>query len=215
MTTEHTFLIADNQFITQVGLRWLIRQTYTDALIHEVADKRALLAVLSEGKTSVVILDYTLCDFREVEELLVINKRYPTVHWILFSAELGEPLIRRLSIEPAFSLLLKESSAEEIRAALAVALSGKPFHCHAIENLLSSRPQPKEEVALTPTEREVLRLIASGKTVKEIAALRNSSVHTIITHKKNLFRKLEVNNVYEATKYALKAGLIELVEYYI
>ena len=215
MTTGHTFLIADNQFITQVGLRWLIRQTYTDALIHEVADKRALLAVLSEGKTSVVILDYTLCDFREVEELLVINKRYPTVHWILFSAELGEPLIRRLSIEPAFSLLLKESSAEEIRAALAAALSGKAFHCHAIESLLSSRPQPKEEVALTPTEREVLRLIASGKTVKEIAALRNSSVHTIITHKKNLFRKLEVNNVYEATKYALKAGLIELVEYYI
>ena len=215
MTTEHTFLIADNQFITQVGLRWLIRQTYTDALIHEVADKRALLAVLSEGKTSVVILDYTLCDFREVEELLVINKSYPTVHWILFSAELGEPLIRRLSIEPAFSLLLKESSAEEIRAALAVALSGKPFHCHAIESLLCSCPQPKEEVALTPTEREVLRLIASGKTVKEIAALRNSSVHTIITHKKNLFRKLEVNNVYEATKYALKAGLIELVEYYI
>ena len=215
MTTEHTFLLADNQFITQVGLRWLIRQTYTDALIREVADKRTLLAVLSEGKTSVVILDYTLCDFREVEELLVINKRYPAVHWILFSAELGEPLIRRLSIEPAFSLLLKESTAEEIRAALAAALVGEPYHCHAIESLLNSHPQPKEEVALTPTEREVLRLIASGKSVKEIAALRNSSVHTIITHKKNLFRKLEVNNVYEATKYALKAGLIELVEYYI
>lgn len=215
MTTEHRFLLADNQFITQVGLRWLIRQTYADALIREVADKRTLLAVLSEGKTSVVILDYTLCDFREVEELLIINKRYPAVHWILFSAELGEPLIRRLSIEPAFSLLLKESSAEEIRAALAVALSGKPFHCHAIESLLTCHPQPKEEVALTPTEREVLRLIASGKSVKEIAALRNSSVHTIITHKKNLFRKLEVNNIYEATKYALKAGMIELVEYYI
>ena len=215
MTTEHRFLLADNQFITQVGLRWLIRQTYADALIREVADKRTLLAVLSEEKTSVVILDYTLCDFREVEELLVINKRYPAVHWILFSAELGEPLIRRLSIEPAFSLLLKESTAEEIRAALAAALVGEPYHCHAIESLLNSHPQPKEEVALTPTEREVLRLIASGKSVKEIAALRNSSVHTIITHKKNLFRKLEVNNVYEATKYALKAGLIELVEYYI
>ena len=102
-----------------------------------------------------------------------------------------------------------------IRAALAAALSGKPYHCHAIESLLNSHPQPKEEVTLTPTEREVLRLIASGKSVKEIAVLRNSSVHTIITHKKNLFRKLEVNNIYEATKYALKAGLIELVEYYI
>ena len=61
MPIEHTFLLADNQFITQVGLRWVIRQTYSDALIREVADKRALLKVLSEGKTSVVILDYTLC----------------------------------------------------------------------------------------------------------------------------------------------------------
>ena len=52
-------------------------------------------------------------------------------------------------------------------------------------------------------------------SVKEIAAERTSSVHTIITHKKNIFRKLEVNNVYEATKYALRAGLVELVEYYI
>ena len=215
MPTEHTFLLADNQFITQVGLRWVIRQTYSDALIREVADKRALLKVLSEGKTSVVILDYTLCDFREVDELLVINKRYPAVHWILFSAELGEPLIRRLSFEPAFSLLLKESAAEEIRTALAADLSGKPYHCRAIEGLLRSHPQLKEVEALTPTEREVLRLIASGKSVKEIAALRSSSAHTIITHKKNIFRKLQVNNVYEATKYALKAGWVELVEYYI
>jgi DNA-binding NarL/FixJ family response regulator len=51
--------------------------------------------------------------------------------------------------------------------------------------------------------------------VKEIAQQRVSSIHTIVTHKKNIFRKLEVNNVYEATKYALRAGLVEMVEYYL
>ena len=68
---------------------------------------------------------------------------------------------------------------------------------------------------LTSTEIEVLRLIAYGKSVKEIAAERNSSVHTITTHKKNIFRKINVNTIYEATKYALRAGLLEMVEYCI
>ncbi|MDY6099278.1 MAG: LuxR C-terminal-related transcriptional regulator, partial [Bacteroidaceae bacterium] len=56
---------------------------------------------------------------------------------------------------------------------------------------------------------------AYGKSVKEIAAERNSSVHTITTHKKNIFRKINVNTIYEATKYALRAGLLEMVEYCI
>ena len=68
---------------------------------------------------------------------------------------------------------------------------------------------------LTVTEIDILKLIAHGKSVKEIALERTSSIHTIITHKKNIFRKLGVNNVYEATKYTLRAGLIEMVEYYI
>jgi DNA-binding NarL/FixJ family response regulator len=68
---------------------------------------------------------------------------------------------------------------------------------------------------LTTTEVEILRLIARGLSVKEIAQERVSSIHTIVTHKKNIFRKLQVNNVYEATKYALRAGLVEMVEYYL
>ena len=56
---------------------------------------------------------------------------------------------------------------------------------------------------------------AEGKTAKEIASLRNSSIHTIITHKKNIFHKLEVNSTYESTKYAIRAGIAEAIEYYI
>lgn len=75
--------------------------------------------------------------------------------------------------------------------------------------------RPEHHSVLTATETDILKLIARGKSVKEIAAERISSVHTIVTHKKNIFRKLGVNNVYEATRYALRAGLVELVEYYI
>ena len=60
----------------------------------------------------------------------------------------------------------------------------------------------------------VTKMVLFG-SVKEIAAERNSSIHTITTHKKNIFRKLQINSVYEATKYALRAGLLEMVEYYI
>jgi DNA-binding NarL/FixJ family response regulator len=72
-----------------------------------------------------------------------------------------------------------------------------------------------EKTPLTHTEQEILKSIALGKSVKEIAVERFSSVHTIMTHKKNIFRKLEVNNVHEATKYALRSGLIDTMEYYI
>ena len=75
--------------------------------------------------------------------------------------------------------------------------------------------QVDEEVKLTPTEIEILKDIALGQTTKEIAERRFSSFHTVNTHRKNIVRKLGVNNVHEATKYALRAGLVDSAEYYI
>lgn len=71
------------------------------------------------------------------------------------------------------------------------------------------------EINLTKTETEILKDIALGMTTKEIAEKRFSSFHTVNTHRKNIFRKLGVNNVHEATKYALRAGLVDSAEYYI
>ena len=72
-----------------------------------------------------------------------------------------------------------------------------------------------ESITLHPTEQEILRLIALGHSVKEIAAMRFNSEFTISTHKKNIFSKLGVNNAHDATKYALRTGIIDLVDYYI
>ena len=72
-----------------------------------------------------------------------------------------------------------------------------------------------KEIGITKTETEILKDIALGMTTKEIAEKRFSSFHTVNTHRKNIFRKLGVNNVHEATKYALRAGLVDSAEYYI
>ena len=154
--------------------------------------------------------------FYYLEEFLIIEKRFPRVRWILFSNELSEDFIRRMSIARNIGMILKENSGEEIHSALMCTAHGERFLCHQITNLLIiGSDKPEIHSVLTVTEIDILKLIAHGKSVKEIALERTSSIHTIITHKKNIFRKLGVNNVYEATKYTLRAGLIEMIEYYI
>jgi DNA-binding NarL/FixJ family response regulator len=211
------FIIADNQDITRAGLHKYIADIFKSSPIIDVVDKKELISVLMKGHgKSIVVLDYTLFDLKGVDELLVLLHRYPEVTWILFSNELSESLMRRMSFEKSVSMILKDSSREEFYTALKSAFGGGRYHSQVIQGLLETHSTKQDNDAhLTPVEIEILRLIAQGKSAKEIAAQRNSSVHTITTHKKNIFRKIEVNTIYEATKYALKAGLIEMVEYYI
>lgn len=211
------FILADNQDITRAGLHGYLSRLYPACSTRDVTGKKGLLdALMQPFSRIVVILDYSLFDLKDIEELLVIVKRFPSVQWILFSADLSESIIRRVGAEPSISILLKECPDEEICRTLQSAAEGKRYLCAPIFNLLQEDiKHSRTKSPLTPSETEILKLIAKGKSVKEIAAIRFSSVHTIMTHKKNIFRKLEVNNVYEATRYALRAGLVEMMEYYI
>lgn len=216
MGIRASFIIADNQDITRIGLHAFIESVFGESIAVDVETKKELTTALSNSERSVVVLDYTLFDLRGVEDLLVIRARFPLAHWILFSNELSEDFIRTLCTINNISIVLKENSGEEIRSALVCASRGERYLCHQITNLIvGGFATQGEHSGLTATEIEILKLIAKGATVKEMAAQRNSSTHTIITHKKNIFRKLGVNNVYEATKYALRAGLVEVMEYYI
>ena len=84
-----------------------------------------------------------------------------------------------------------------------------------MEQILAGLQEEKEPDVLTSTELEIVKAIAQGKTTKEIANERFSSVHTINTHRKNIFRKLKVNTAHEVIKYALRAGLVNPSEFYI
>lgn len=154
---------------------------------------------------------------------MVLHERFKEADWLLFSDELSLPFLRQVLFSSmAFGVALKDNSKEEILTALQCASRKERFICNHVSNLLlagngsSSPTHPTiEDDLLTTAERSILKEIALGKTTKEIAAERNLSFHTVNSHRKNIFRKLGVNNAHEATKYAMKAGIVDLVEYYI
>lgn len=213
--TNTIFILADNQDITRAGVQHYL-SALGDIPTFEVHQKSDLITQLTAAPQAAVVLDYTLFDFHSADELLVVINRFPEARWLLLSEDLSEDFIRRMSMEMQVSMTLKTNSGDEIRSALQCTLRGERFLCHQVTNLLLSATKSIDvHSVLTTTEVEILRLIARGLSVKEIAQERVSSIHTIVTHKKNIFRKLQVNNVYEATKYALRAGLVEMVEYYL
>lgn len=209
-------LLADKQDITRAGLTYVIEKM-EGLETKYVEDKTELMLALRENEDTVVILDYTLFDINDSAELLILNQRFPYTRWLLFSEDLSADFVRVLIASSSmFSVLLKESSLMEIKEAIRFCVDSKRFVCQRMMEVLLTPPQEAEEkVNLTKTETEILKDIALGMTTKEIAEKRFSSFHTVNTHRKNIFRKLGVNNVHEATKYALRAGLVDSAEYYI
>lgn len=209
-------ILADKQDISRAGLMYVLAG-FSDVEVQYADDKQILTRCLFGKPESIVILDYTLFDLDGVEELFIIAQRFPQVQWLLFSEELSPEFVRLTIAEGnQYGVLLKDSSLAEIRAAISSTLNHRRYICqHMTEILLSPESSQTEQVKLTKTETEVLKDIALGFTTKEIANKRFSSFHTINTHRKNIFRKLGVNNAHEATKYALRAGLVDSAEYYI
>ena len=210
------FLLADRQGITRAGLMFLL-SGFPDADYKFTEDKGELINALHQAPESVVVLDYTLFDINDADELLIFSQRFCAACWVLFSEDLSTEFVRMMIASGTqFSILLKESPLQEIREALTSAMRGQRFICQRItEQLLVPETREQEPVKLTRTETEVLKDIALGMTTREIAEKRFSSFHTVNTHRKNIFRKISVNNVHEATKYALRAGLVDSAEYYI
>jgi DNA-binding NarL/FixJ family response regulator len=210
------FIIADNQDLTRHGLDALVRQDSQNCVCRAM-DKAGLIQLLKEHESAVVILDYTLFDFADVEQLLIISERYEMARWILISNELTPAFLKKvIYTSRLFSIVYKDSPVAEIREALQAAVRHQRFICQrALEEIIVHQQEVNQPSPLTSTEQEIVKAIAMGKSTKEIAAERYSSVHTITTHRKNIFRKLGINTAHEAIKYALRAGLVDSTEFYI
>ena len=210
-------IIADNQDITQAGMAYVLSKR--DNISNQVArNKTELILLLNDCPEAVVILDYTLFDISSESDLLNIGQRFPLAHLILWSEELSVDFIRHLvNASNWISVLMKDAKMAEIEQCLDYVLQGQRFLCqHATNMILTPTVSvDNETVALTKTETEILKEIALGATTREIAEKRFSSFHTVNTHRKNIFRKLGVNNVHEAIRYAMRSGLVDAAEYYI
>ena len=209
-------LLADKQDITRSGLMYVLSD-FNGVTTKYVEDKSELLLALQNDGNRVIVLDYTLFDINDAAELSILSERFAEARWLLFCEDLSVDFVRVLiATSPRFSILLKECSLQEIREALDYAVRGRRFICQRMaEMLLVPMETASDRAKLTPTENEILKDIALGMTTREIAEKRFSSFHTVNTHRKNIFRKLGVNTIHEATKYALRAGLVDSTEYYI
>jgi DNA-binding NarL/FixJ family response regulator len=212
-----TYIIADNQDITREGLISVLQAQYGDSRLERACNRKELQAALRNYPESVVILDYTLFDFVSVNQLLNMKTGAKASAWILFSDELETHFLRQVVlVDPSISVVMKQNPLQNILDAVACATYGERYLCDVAESVLADKnPQKKIRDNLTASEKSILREIALGKTTKEIAFDKSLSFHTVNTHRRNIFRKLAVNNAHEATKYALQAGLIDLMEYYI
>lgn len=211
------FIIADNQELTSYALECLLDED-KDATIYRALDKTTLVCLLTGHPSAIVLLDYTLFDFADEDQLLIIAERFSQSQWILISDELTSQFMRRMVYSShQFSLLFKDGPLAEVKSALqSVCLRHTRFLSQRVlEVILNQQQEEAQPDILTATETEILKAIAQGKTTREIATQRFSSMHTITTHRKNIFRKLGINTAHEATKYALRAGLIDASEFYI
>ena len=210
------YILADNQELTRLALESLLQKD-SESVVYHAFDRSGLVALLKEHESAVVLLDYTLFDFADEDQLIIIAERFSLSDWVLISDELTPQFIRRVVYSShQFSVVFKDSPLSEVREALnAVERHTRYLSQRALETIITQQQEEESTSILTTTEMEIVKAIAQGKTTKEIAAERFSSIHTITTHRKNIFRKLGINTAHEAVKYALRAGLIDPSEFYI
>ncbi len=210
------YIIADNQELTRAGLQAVIKEKSPGEMTI-ADDKTELILQLKENPASIVLLDYTLFDFTDADNLLIVADRYPQSQWILVSEDLTADFIAQIYFaNHNMSILFKDTSVNDVINALRAAQGGNRYISQRVtELLLAQRQKEGHESNLTQTEIEILKAISQGKTTKEIANERISSVHTINTHRKNIFRKIGVNSAHEAIKYAFRSGLVDTSEFYI
>lgn len=214
------YILSDNQTLTRCGLESLIRRG-PEASIAVAATRLELFSCLEAQEDSIVLLDYYLFDFRETDYFFVAIDRFPKARWVLVSATLSDELLDRVVEQTQnVSILFKDSPLSEIADALRHAAQGQRYFCQRVAELFLQRSRAvkrkqgeQEKAHLTRTEVEVLQLMARGLTTRQIAEERSTSINTVNTHRKNIFRKLGVSSAHKAISHALRVGLLEPSEY--
>ncbi|WP_121964225.1 response regulator transcription factor [Myroides sp. N17-2] len=213
--------IVESQEITRYALKSLIKEVYESEVdIVELCDLGELKSFLMRIPDALVIVDpFSQCLEKQSELLIALRLQFNRSTWLLFFSELNEQWLKQFLSNriSSFNIVFQNDMLVHIRESIEKTINKEVYLAPWILRKLEEHQDSiqKVEQILTNAEREILKEIASGKMTKEIAADRNISSHTVITHRKNIFKKLGVSNVYDATRYAIRAGIITVNEYYI
>ncbi len=212
-------VIADSQFLVVETLKSLIKEDERYFLAGVAQTREDLFKILETIPTGLLITDTATIDYDGIEDLRIIREKYPQLLVLILTNSLSKAEFSGLSKLGIKGMIYKNIDQEELFSAIESTLKCKKYYSEEIIDLFLDHNENKfnaeDQKHLTSSEIEIVKLIANGLTTKEIAAKRNISYHTVNTHRKNIFRKVEVSNASELIIHAIKAGWIDNIEYYI
>ena len=205
------FLIADDHAIVRKGIKQILQDEFTEAVIDEVANGNDLLENVRIQKYDVVVLDVSMpgkSGLEILKQLKAENIGYPV---LILSMHPEEQYAIRVLKAGAAGFLSKDIAAEQLVIAVRKLLSGRKYITESIAEKLAlgidiNDGQLQHEI-LSDREFEVLKLIASGKTVSEIAVLLRLSVATVSTYRTRILEKMQFRNNAELTHYVISQGI--------
>ena len=209
-------LLADDHTLIRAGLRLVVEQRPEFAVVGEAADGRQAVALAQSLKPDVVVMDIGMPGLNGIEACRQIRESLPDTQVVMLSMHSDEGYVLRALKAGARAYLLKDSAEADLASAIRAASEGKSFFSPAVgkvllEDYMRTMQRTGAEDSyelLSPREREILQLVAEGKSAKEVAHVLNISQKTVAFHKNNLKRKLGLGTTAELTKYALDEGLI-------
>lgn len=209
-------LVADDHGIVRKGLRFLLDRQEGMEVVGEASEGREAVKLSEDLLPNIVIMDVAMPQLNGIDAAALIIKGNPNTNVIMLSMYADESyLVRALSVG-AKGYLLKESAETDIVRAVQVVSQGRPFFSPQIaQSLLEDymRALQQRELQdsydlLTEREREVLQLLAEGKSNKEVATILDLSTYTVETHRTNLMHKLNLHNTAEIVLYAVRKKII-------
>jgi two-component system response regulator NreC len=207
-------ILADDHKIMREGLRALLAKQKEIEVIAEADSGRGVIELCSQLHPDVVVIDISMPDLNGIDAARQITREAPDIKVIALSMHSDKKYVKEMLAAGASGYLLKDAAFEELGMAIATVLKNKTYLSPQITDTVVkdyvNENVPRDSIAstaLSPREREVLQLIAEGKSTRDIAAKLYVSVKTIETHRKQIMAKLGLNSIAEITKYAIREGL--------
>jgi len=205
-------LLVDDHQVLREGLGSLLEQQSNMEVVGEAGDGRTALRLVRELRPDVVIMDVNMDGMDGIDATRMINREHPETKVLALSMYLRKTFVSEMFKSGATGYLLKDSAFSEIVDAINTVLRGDKYVCAKVAALLVDEyvqdgEGAKSHANLTQRELEVIRMLADGKTSKEIALITETSVKTVDACRRRLMQKLDINSIAELVKYAIREGL--------
>ena len=216
MDKKHRILIVDDHTLLRAGLRALLLQDVGFEVVGEAENGRDASRAVGQLTPDLVLMDLTMPGMNGIEAITEIKRRYPEVRVLVMTLHTAEDYIHASLKAGADGYILKDATHEEFRIAMRSVLLGKTYlsmdvSAKVVTGYLGGGKNSGSSSiydSLTHREREVLKLVAEGKTNKIMADYLHLSVKTVEKHRSNLMSKIDVHNASGLTAFAIEKGLL-------